>query len=179
MTKKLTSREERIAAEEEVNLNCDAWLAPIQRVDDREGEGRDRESISCHGTPGTDPEARPSSPRRTELRTAIAKTEGHAPSRKRGLLPITQDEYLSLLDWTGRHLREGKPGVIPHHLAPILTRLEIDCENWLKTVANYGTWFHRVVGKVESIAHAAQRLGKRWLQGKSRSAQAFKSRTAG
>ncbi len=31
-------------------------------------------------------------------------------------------EYLSLLDWTGRQLREGKRGAIPQDLAPILER---------------------------------------------------------
>ncbi len=179
LTGKLTIRQERIAEEEKANRDGDAWLAPIQRVDDRDVEFRELESISLHAVSDDAPEARPVSPDCTELPTAIENVEEQASSRKRGLLPITRDEYLSLLDWTGRHVREGKPGAIPHHLAPILTRLEIDCENWLITVAYYRTWFHRVVGKVESMALAAQRFEKRWLQGKSRSAQAFKCRTVG
>ena len=40
-------------------------------------------------------------------------------------------EYLQLLDWTGRQVREDKTGVIPGGLAPILDRLQVSHENWL------------------------------------------------
>ena len=35
-------------------------------------------------------------------------------------LPIEREKYLSLLDWTGRELREGSRGAIPGKLSPIL-----------------------------------------------------------
>jgi hypothetical protein len=40
----------------------------------------------------------------------------------RGFLPMTLEEYLELLDWTGRQVRADKPGAIPLGLAPILER---------------------------------------------------------
>ena len=36
----------------------------------------------------------------------------------KGFLPVTLDEYLQLLDWTGRQVRGNKRGSIPRHLAP-------------------------------------------------------------
>ncbi len=37
-------------------------------------------------------------------------------------LPIELEKYLSLLDWTGRKLREESRGTIPGKLSPILDR---------------------------------------------------------
>jgi REP element-mobilizing transposase RayT len=92
---------------------------------------------------------------------------------RRGMLSLTRDEYLSLIDWTGRQLRADKPGVIPDHLAPILTRLEINQSRWVGTVNSYGSMFHRVAGRVESIVKAARQAGKCWLAGLSAGRQAF------
>jgi len=49
----------------------------------------------------------------------------HEPNR-RGFLAMDLDDYLALLDWTGRKMVEGKKGSIPEHLAPILRRLDIE-----------------------------------------------------
>jgi hypothetical protein len=98
----------------------------------------------------------------------------HASGPRKGVLPVSLDVYLELLDCTGRQVREGKRGAIPGHLAPVLERLGVDSANWLETVCRFGSWFHRVVGKVESMAGAAERFGQRWFQGRSKSAQAFR-----
>ncbi len=99
----------------------------------------------------------------------LAKGVQDAP---KGILPLTLDQYFELVDWTGRQIREGKAGVIPQHLAPILERLDINCANWLQTVTDFGGWFHRVVGKVDSITQAAKRLGRHWFR-YGNSARAF------
>ena len=43
----------------------------------------------------------------------------------KGLLPISVEDYLQLLDASGRILRDDKAGSIPTQLAPILERLGI------------------------------------------------------
>jgi hypothetical protein len=40
------------------------------------------------------------------------------------------DEYLELLDWTGRVLRPDKPGAIAGSLPPILERLGLQEKAW-------------------------------------------------
>ncbi|MEO2015068.1 MAG: hypothetical protein ABGZ53_11930 [Fuerstiella sp.] len=43
----------------------------------------------------------------------------------KGFLSMTLAEYVQLLDWTGRQLRrDGKAGVIPSDLRPVLDRIE-------------------------------------------------------
>lgn len=78
---------------------------------------------------------------------------------------FTVDQYLKLIDWTGRHLRSDKPGAIPEHLSPILDRMNIDNEKWLTTVRNYGTLFHRVSGRLENIIKMAESIGQKWFCG--------------
>ena len=82
-----------------------------------------------------------------------------------GVLPIGRDEYLSLVDWTGREIRVGKRGAIPAELSDILNRLPINQGHWLDTVQGYGGLFHRVVGRIEAMMDMARLTGKRWLGG--------------
>ena len=42
-------------------------------------------------------------------------------------------EYLKLVDTTGRYLAPGKRGRIDPTLEPILTRLGLSAEQWIKT----------------------------------------------
>jgi REP element-mobilizing transposase RayT len=91
-----------------------------------------------------------------------------------GYLPIGLDQYLSLLDWTGRQLRAGSRGTIPAGLAPILERLGVIGDGWVETVRQFGRWFKTAVGRRVSLAHLAVRRGKAWLQGQSAAALAFR-----
>ena len=95
-------------------------------------------------------------------------TKGHA-----SILFLTFEEYLDLVDWTGRRVVEGKSGAIPNHLAHILIRLSISTERWLDTVQGYGGLFYRVVGQIENILAAAKRASRLWLKGKKSSKLAF------
>ena len=52
----------------------------------------------------------------------------------KGFLPLTCDQYLSLLDVLGRFVREGKRGRIPPKLRPILERLKLDPRSWLESL---------------------------------------------
>jgi hypothetical protein len=47
---------------------------------------------------------------------------------------MTRDQYLSLLDVLGRVIRQGKRGVIPSDLPPILERLNVDARCWLDSL---------------------------------------------
>jgi hypothetical protein len=85
-----------------------------------------------------------------------------------GVLGMSEERYLRLVDWTGRHLREDKAGAIPADLAPVLERLELDVENWLSTVERYGSLYHRVAGNVEKLREAAQRVGQHWFKRRDR-----------
>ena len=46
-------------------------------------------------------------------------------------IPFRLEEYLQLVDWTGKILRDDKNGFIPENISPILERLKIDTKQWL------------------------------------------------
>lgn len=83
---------------------------------------------------------------------------------RQGFLDLSCDEYLALLDWTGRHLTVSKKGAIPNHLAPILNRLEIDHQHWLYSSRHFGNLFYRVAGTLQEVAKAAAACGQRWFK---------------
>jgi REP element-mobilizing transposase RayT len=91
----------------------------------------------------------------------------------RGFLPLSLDDYLALLDWTGRQVRVDKRGSIPAQLRPILERLSVNAEAWLDTISSFGRWFHRAVGRASNMASRAGRSGKHWYQGTAFSRLAF------
>jgi hypothetical protein len=134
----------------------DGWLSPIE-MDER------AEPLTT-ATPAP------------QVAAAATKSVGSRRPRRasdRGLLPMTLQSYLELLDWTGRQLRAGTRGVIPQGLESILDRLQVSAESWLETVAQFGRRFHRAVGLADHLKAEAQRLGVNWLQGVRSSRVAF------
>ena len=126
----------------------DGWLSPI--------ELNERAERLTTATPAP------------QVVAAATKSVGSRRPRRasdRGLLPMTLQSYLELLDWTGRQLRAGTLGVIPRGLESILDRLQVSAESWLETVAQFGRRFHRAVGLADHLKAEAQRLGVNWLQG--------------
>ena len=63
-----------------------------------------------------------------------------------GSLRETLDQYLKLLDWTGRQIRKDKVGAIPKDCAPILERLECSAETWVDFVKNFRKRFRNEAG---------------------------------
>ena len=91
----------------------------------------------------------------------------------RGFLSLKLDQYLELLDWTGRQMRSDKRGAIPADLAPILERLQVSTNCWVDLVTGFGRWFRRTVGRPSSMAVASEQHGRRWMQGISYARKAF------
>ena len=83
------------------------------------------------------------------------------------------EEYLRIVDWTGRQVRSDKRGSIPEQLRPILPRLGVRGESWVDCVQNFGRWFQRAAGRVTHLAGEAARAGRQWFHGVRRCRQAF------
>jgi len=58
------------------------------------------------------------------------------------------EEYLKLLDWTGRIIRNDKPGHIDSSLPPILTRLQITPDQWRINTTQFEAIHHRRFNRV-------------------------------
>jgi hypothetical protein len=86
---------------------------------------------------------------------------------------MSEEQYLSLLDWTGRQLRPDKRGAIPADLAPILQRLGLSASKLPGVVSGFAKQFHSAVGRVDSLTQFASQLGRRWVAGIREAASAF------
>ena len=93
---------------------------------------------------------------------------------KQGWL-LTLEEYLTILDETGRCMKEGKRGAIPSGLAPILSRLKLKEENWMQATQHFGNRFYRICGQFHRMAASAKKFGQCWFQGIGFSKEIFQS----
>ncbi len=80
-------------------------------------------------------------------------------------IPIGFKEYLELVDGSGRAIKKGKKGAIPSHLSPILERLDVQSQGWLKSVTQFEKCFYRVVGKLPELRKLGKKWGSHWLKG--------------
>ncbi len=60
-------------------------------------------------------------------------------------------DYISLIDETGRMLRDGKREVIPNHVKPILTKLELNPREWMSMVNNLQNQFSYAIGHCSAL----------------------------
>ena len=79
------------------------------------------------------------------------------------VLPMGFDDYLALLDWTGRRLRNNKSGHIHADVPDIFTRLNYSPAQWLKSHQSNTTWQQRALGSVERIRNYCETLQRRWI----------------
>jgi REP element-mobilizing transposase RayT len=61
-------------------------------------------------------------------------------------LPFKLTDYLELVELTGRQIRHNKKGYIEKHQPPILQRLGIEVESWMKMTTSFETTFKDLVG---------------------------------
>jgi hypothetical protein len=52
-------------------------------------------------------------------------------------IPFSWEDYVVLVDWTGRVVREDKRGAITSQLPPILERLTIEPKTWIKNATQF------------------------------------------
>ena len=94
--------------------------------------------------------------------TPLARCEvGEPLANKR----FTADDYLTLLDATGRLLKAGKRGAIPPELAPILARLDFSVDAWLATMLGWRMFaFTSALGHAAALGTEAAKRGLNWIR---------------
>ncbi|MCH9027723.1 MAG: transposase, partial [Proteobacteria bacterium] len=90
---------------------------------------------------------------------------GFADQQPRPALPCCWQDYLALVEWTGREWRPGKRGRIDPDLPLILERLNTDQETWLKDLRRMNSWHGRALGSLEALQAYCEHLGQRWMHG--------------
>ena len=90
-----------------------------------------------------------------------------------GLLEISLENYLRLLQWTARQLRSGQRTAVPKDVETLLDYLEVNEEAWLDTLQRYDSVFCHAVGTPAALEKVAQRMGRSCLKGASASRRLF------
>lgn len=104
------------------------------------------------------------------LESEIDAIAGDITERK---LPIKLKEYIELVEWTGRSIVHPDKASIPSHIAPILDRLNLQQNHWLKQIENLGSNYCRAIGPIEKIRAKARLLEVRCLHGIDAAKQMF------
>lgn len=84
------------------------------------------------------------------------------------------DDYLNLVDTTGRILREDKPGRILEHHKSILDRLNLKPSGWLNMVKNLQKGFYYAVGNQSTFSHFTKKHRQRAAFGRKMAVQCYK-----
>ena len=90
-------------------------------------------------------------------------------------LPFRLNDYLELVDWSGRILREDKKGAIPSNIPPILQRLDMDARHWLYLTQNFEHPFKHLVGAAYRVRKVCEETGQCWAQGINQCEKLFSS----
>ncbi|WP_051227758.1 hypothetical protein [Oceanospirillum beijerinckii] len=117
-------------------------------IQQRISEYAEQQKNATDSTASTTPRLKPFSVRQKDSHCSIA---------------FDYADYLELLDWTGRCCREDKRGHIPAHLPPILQRLHIDQNAWLRAMQPEGLRRSRAMGHFERLKTFARDKGSAWI----------------
>lgn len=94
-----------------------------------------------------------------------AGTLGSLRASDSGILELTVESYLEVLDWTSRQTRRDKRGQVSDDAPPILKRLGLSGPSLVTLVEEFEQLFHDAVGLAGSLAEFAVKMGRNWLRG--------------
>ena len=88
---------------------------------------------------------------------------GYTPHGKTSAgLPFKLFDYLSLVDWTGRCVRDDKRGSIPADIKPLFERLNINEEDWLEVIKEFNRHFISAAGDKVKLSYWAGKTNRKW-----------------
>lgn len=80
-------------------------------------------------------------------------------------IPMLRNDYLALIDWSGRAMRNNKHGAIPDDLPLILVRLGFDKTDWMQHIQYFEKHFPTVAGCIDKLKSHAKQKSRRWIKG--------------
>jgi hypothetical protein len=90
---------------------------------------------------------------------------GNEQQHKATGITFSLQDYLILVDETGRILRDDKCGAINSKAVNILTRLHISDEKWLKLITGFERIFTGAVGTAENLCEFSEHIGLQRVHG--------------
>ncbi len=101
-----------------------------------------------------------------------------ATARLKAAIPFSFEDYLELVESTGRQLRPDKRGAIPEQTPRLLTRLNIDPEQFITCATRLMTDFGSAIGAPEQLTRLCVQRQTRFLHGMRAARVIFEQRVA-
>ncbi|MGI0118926.1 transposase [Zooshikella sp. RANM57] len=103
----------------------------------------------------------------------LLRFSGHEKQHKKTTIPFTLKDYLQLVDWLGRAIRDDKRGAISELHPPILERLNINKDELLVYVSRKEKRFIDVIGTENNFQKIAEQWQRKFIKGISLAKQLF------
>ena len=100
------------------------------------------------------------------------------PQGARAFVPFAFEDYLDLVETTGRSLHPGKRGLIAERVPKLLQRLEIDPERFIDCATNLIKQFGSAVGAPAHLTELCAQRQVKYLRGIGAARGAFGQKAA-
>ncbi|MGF1765655.1 transposase [Aliivibrio kagoshimensis] len=80
-------------------------------------------------------------------------------------IPFRLDDYLELVDWSGKQIKPNKRGAIDASAPPVLQQLNVEQKEWLTLCTTLEQNRASIVGEVKSYSHAIHKLNRKRSSG--------------
>ena len=97
---------------------------------------------------------------------------------EKGFLPMSNIEYIRLLDWTARKIVPGKAGATPADAPDVLERLGLSTQQWSGLVRDFGRLFSLAAGLPVTLSRERSRVTQRRWHTRRGFRELFPSRAA-
>ena len=116
-----------------------------------------------------------STPQKSNSMVPLMRMVKQSQDSHRNAIGYTTKDYLELVDWAGRAIRDGKRGAIPNSIPPILERLKLNPKTYLTFVGKSASQspdkireqHNRALGSAEQLKLLAAQLGQKFICGLS------------
>lgn len=79
-------------------------------------------------------------------------------------IPCEWEDYLQLVDWTGKAIVHGKRGSIPMDFPSILTRIGLSQADWMKRMVPTPGFRQRALGTADQLKAYCRAIGQKWFK---------------
>ena len=80
-------------------------------------------------------------------------------------LAFSLDDYLHLVDCTGRAIVNEAKGYIPDDLPDILLHMGLNPDIWLDEMKYFDKWYYKAIGTVDSLKKYCQSIKQKYIKG--------------
>ena len=96
-------------------------------------------------------------------RALLNRLKTHPKYPNRPTIPISFKVYLTIVDYTGRLIRQGKPGFISADETPVVDVMEIASSEWVDSSVQKRNRMPRALSEAKAVKQYYEAICQRWV----------------